>query len=127
MRLVWWQAGDVWSVKIEGPADLDVRSVKVEPAVIDEGWYRVEGDVVMLTNRDGVPLPGEDNRCTLKPGETAREAAVRLLRAKSRGPASATVQPAAALSGTAVLMAHKKAPRRSAGPVAQEGALCNGT
>ena len=34
VRLVWWQAGDVWSVKIEGPADLDVRSVKVEPAAV---------------------------------------------------------------------------------------------
>jgi hypothetical protein len=33
VRLVWWQARDVWSVKIEGPADLAVRSVKVEPAV----------------------------------------------------------------------------------------------
>jgi hypothetical protein len=31
-------------------------------------------------------------------------------------PASAIVQPAAAVSGTAFLMAHKKAPRRSAGP-----------
>ena len=25
VRLVWWKTGDVWSVKIEGPADLDVR------------------------------------------------------------------------------------------------------
>jgi hypothetical protein len=55
-----------------------------DPGVVDEAWYCVDGNQVQLTNRDGVPLPGEDNRRTLRPNETAREAAVRLLRARSR-------------------------------------------
>jgi hypothetical protein len=35
VHIMWWREGDVWSVSIEGPveAGLDVRNVKVEPAV----------------------------------------------------------------------------------------------
>ena len=35
VHLVWWQTGDVWSVRIEGPAEtgLDIRNVTVEPVV----------------------------------------------------------------------------------------------
>ena len=55
-----------------------------DPGLVDEAWYRVEARVVMLTDRYGVPLPGEDNRRTLRPNETTREGAARLLRARSR-------------------------------------------
>jgi hypothetical protein len=37
VRLVWWQTGDVWSIRIEGPPEtgggLDIRNVTVEPVV----------------------------------------------------------------------------------------------
>ena len=39
---------------------------------------------MQLVDRDGEPLPGKGNRRTLGPNETAREVAVRLLRARSR-------------------------------------------
>ena len=55
-----------------------------DPGAVEEAWYREEADVVMLTDRHGKPLPGEDNRRTLGLNETAREVAARLLRAKSR-------------------------------------------
>ena len=55
-----------------------------DPGVVDEAWYRAEAGVVMLTDRYGVPLPGEGNKRTRGPNETAREAAARLLRARSR-------------------------------------------
>jgi hypothetical protein len=37
----------------------------------------------MLADRDGIPIPGEKNRKKLKPGETPREIAARLLKAKA--------------------------------------------
>jgi hypothetical protein len=55
-----------------------------DPGLVDEAWYRVEARVVMLTDRYGVALPGEGNRRELRPNETAREGAARLLRARSR-------------------------------------------
>jgi hypothetical protein len=61
------------------------RPTEDDPGVIDEAWYRAEAGAVMLTDRYGVPLPGEGNRRTLGPNETAREGAARLLRARSRG------------------------------------------
>jgi hypothetical protein len=55
-----------------------------DPGLVDEAWYRAEAGVVMLTDRYGVPLPGEGNKRELRPGETAREGAARLLRVRSR-------------------------------------------
>jgi hypothetical protein len=55
-----------------------------DPGQIDEAWFVVDGDCVQFTVRDGRPLPGEDHRRALRPNETARECAVRLLRARSR-------------------------------------------
>jgi hypothetical protein len=55
-----------------------------DPGVVDEAWYVVDGHTVQLVSRDGKPLPGEDNRRELRPNETAREGAARLLRARSR-------------------------------------------
>jgi hypothetical protein len=68
---------------VSAPAYITIqlrRPSEDDPGAVEEGWYRAE----MLTNRDGVPLPGEDNRRTLRPNETAREGAARLLRARSR-------------------------------------------
>jgi hypothetical protein len=70
-------SGNYITVQLRRPRDDD-------PGQIDEAWFVVKDDVVQLVSRDGVPLPGEDNRRTLRPGETAREAAARLLRARSR-------------------------------------------
>ena len=50
---------------------------------IAEGWYTVDGDVVTMCDRDGVALAGEKNRCKLKPNQTAREAAVAILKTKA--------------------------------------------
>jgi hypothetical protein len=59
-----------------------------DPGAVDEAWFVVKGDVVQLTDRDGVPLHGDGNKCKLEPNETARECAVRLLRSKSMHRAS---------------------------------------
>jgi hypothetical protein len=64
------------------------RPTEDDPGVIDEAWHRAEAGVVMLTDRYGVPLPGEGNRRTRGPNETARECAVQLLRSKSMHRAS---------------------------------------
>ena len=50
---------------------------------IAEGWYFVDGDHVQMCDRDGKPLAGEQNRRRLRPKETARETAFRLLKAKA--------------------------------------------
>jgi hypothetical protein len=55
-----------------------------DPGVVDEAWFVVDGHTVQFTDRYGVPLPGEGNRRELKPGETPREGAAKLLRARSR-------------------------------------------
>ncbi len=65
------------TIQLKRPRDDD-------PGTIDEAWFVVKDDVVQLVSRDGNPLPGDDNRCTLRPGETPREGAARLLRARSR-------------------------------------------
>ena len=59
-----------------------------DPGVVDEAWFITKGDVVQLTDRDGVPLHGDGNKRTLGPGETPRECAVQLLRGKSMHRAS---------------------------------------
>jgi hypothetical protein len=48
---------------------------------IAEGWYTVDGDHVQMCDRDGEPRAGAKNRSKIKPGQTAREAAVLLLKA----------------------------------------------
>jgi hypothetical protein len=52
--------------------------------LIEEGFFIVRDEVVLLTTRDGVQLSGKNNRRPIAPGETAREVAVRLLRLKAR-------------------------------------------
>jgi len=60
-----------------------------DPGAIEEGFYIVEGDVVQMTNRDGLKLSGKQNRRPIGARETAKEVAVKLLRAKVRSrPAS---------------------------------------
>jgi hypothetical protein len=54
-----------------------------DPGVVDEAWFITKGDIVQLTDRDGHPLRGDENRRRLKNSETAREAAVQLLRSKT--------------------------------------------
>jgi hypothetical protein len=54
-----------------------------DPGEVAETWFSCDGDVVQLTDRDGHPLPGDENRRRLKNSETAREAAVQLLRSKT--------------------------------------------
>ena len=57
--------------------------------VIREGWFIPGDESVRLADCDGNPLPGASNTTTLGPGETAREAATRLLKKRStHGPAS---------------------------------------
>ena len=59
-----------------------------DPGTIEEGWYTVTDGVVRLCDRDGDPIRGEESTAKLKPGETAKEAAVKMLRAKfARKPA----------------------------------------
>jgi hypothetical protein len=59
-----------------------------DPGSIEEGWYTVTDGVVRLCDRDGDPIRGEESTAKLKPGETAKEVAVRLLRGKfARKPA----------------------------------------
>ena len=56
-----------------------------DPGVVDEAWYVVRTAMPsQFTDRYGVPLPGEGNRRELRPNETPREGAARLLRARSR-------------------------------------------
>jgi hypothetical protein len=52
-----------------------------DPWAAAEGWYYQDGDHVQMCDRDGQPLAGEKNRKKLRPGQTAREAAVQLLKA----------------------------------------------
>ena len=59
-----------------------------DPGEVAEAWYVADGNTVQLTDRDGHPLPGDDNRRRLKDGQTARECAVGLLRSKSMHRAS---------------------------------------
>jgi hypothetical protein len=54
--------------------------------VIEEGWF--VDDAVQLTDRDGNKVNGEFVTRPIGPGETAREVAVRMLRARvNRRPA----------------------------------------
>jgi hypothetical protein len=55
-----------------------------DPGQIEEAWFTAKDDVVQLVDRDGKPLQGDLTRRPVGPNETAREVAVRLLRAKSR-------------------------------------------
>jgi hypothetical protein len=55
-----------------------------DAGAIEEGWFIVADGVVRLTNRDGMMLHGEENMGRPKPGQTAREVAARLLKAKTR-------------------------------------------
>jgi hypothetical protein len=56
--------------------------------VIEEGWFIVEHDWVVLTDQDGRPLPGEGNKRKLEPGDNAKGVAGKLLKAKvNRRPA----------------------------------------
>jgi hypothetical protein len=59
-----------------------------DPGEVAEAWYVADGNIVRLTDRDGHPLPGDENRRRLKDGQTARENAVLLLRSKSMHRAS---------------------------------------
>jgi hypothetical protein len=54
-----------------------------DPGSVAEGWYAQDGDHVQMTDQNGEPLAGEKNRCKLRPGQTVREAAARLLKAKA--------------------------------------------
>ena len=54
-----------------------------DPGAIEEGWFIVKDGIVMLTNREGVALHGEENRRELG-NEDARVIAVRMLKAKSK-------------------------------------------
>jgi hypothetical protein len=52
-----------------------------DPGAAAEGWYYQDGDHVQMCDRDGEPRAGAKNRSKLKPGQTAREAAVMMLKA----------------------------------------------
>jgi hypothetical protein len=52
-----------------------------DPGAAAEAWYYQDSDHVQMCDRDGEPLAGAKNRAKLKPGQTAREAAVLLLKA----------------------------------------------
>ena len=54
-----------------------------DPGSVAEGWYDLDGNHVQMCDRDGIPLAGEKNRKKLRPGQTAREAAVMLLKEKA--------------------------------------------
>jgi hypothetical protein len=68
-------SGNYITVQIRRPS----RDGK-DPGSIAEGWFTADGDHVQMTEE---PLAGEKNRCKLRPGQTVREAAARLLRAKA--------------------------------------------
>jgi hypothetical protein len=55
-----------------------------DPGTIEEGWYVVTDDYVHLCDRDGNKVRGEFVTRPIGPGETAREVAVRMLRARVR-------------------------------------------
>ncbi len=65
------------AIQIRRPRDGDA-------GVAEEGWFMVEDGAVQLVDRDGVPLHGELTRRTIRPDETPRQSAARLLRARSR-------------------------------------------
>jgi hypothetical protein len=52
--------------------------------VIEEAWYVVVDNAVQLSDRDGNKVHGEFVTRPIGPGETAREVAVRMLRARVR-------------------------------------------
>jgi hypothetical protein len=54
-----------------------------DPGLVDEAWFTVKENVVLLVDRDGNPLQGDLTRHLIGPKETAREVAVRMLRARS--------------------------------------------
>jgi hypothetical protein len=64
------------SVQVRRPRDGDAGAAA-------EGWYYQDGDHVQMCDRDGEPLAGEKNRKKLRPGQTARETAVQMLKAKA--------------------------------------------
>jgi hypothetical protein len=53
-----------------------------DPGTIEEGWYVVTDDCVQLTDRDGNKVRGELVTRPIGYGETAKEVAVRMLRAR---------------------------------------------
>ena len=55
-----------------------------DAGAIEEGWYVVNDGAVQLTDRDGNKVRGEFVTRPIGPGETAREVAVRMLRARVR-------------------------------------------
>ena len=63
-----------------------------DPGAIEEGWYTVTDGVVRLCYGDGDPIRGEESTAKLKPGETAKEVAVRMLRAKFCAEAKSAVE-----------------------------------
>jgi hypothetical protein len=54
-----------------------------DPGAVAEGWFYQDGDHAQMCDRDGTPLAGEKNRAKLRPGQTAREAAVQMLKTKA--------------------------------------------
>ena len=54
-----------------------------DPGVAAEGWFILDGDTMQLTDRDGNPLAGEQNSRRLQPGETGRQVAGRMVKAKA--------------------------------------------
>jgi hypothetical protein len=55
-----------------------------DPGTIEEGWYVVTDGYVQLTDRDGSKVRGEFVGRPIGNGETAKEVAVRMLRARVR-------------------------------------------
>jgi hypothetical protein len=55
-----------------------------DPGAIEEGWFIVTDDYVHLCDRDDNKVRGEFVGRPISPGETAREVAVRMLRARVR-------------------------------------------
>jgi hypothetical protein len=59
-----------------------------DPGVIEEGWFLEEHGFVVLTDRDGNKVPGENNKRKIADGQTAKYVAQHLLKARvSRRPA----------------------------------------
>ena len=54
-----------------------------DPGSVAEAWYCLDGDYCQMTDRDGIPLAGERNRKKLRSGQSAREAAVTMLRERA--------------------------------------------
>jgi hypothetical protein len=55
-----------------------------DPGAIEECWFVVNDACVQLTDREGNKVRGEFVSRPIGPGETAREVAVRMLRARLR-------------------------------------------